>query len=198
MSFRRKLGDLAWHLCTAFSQPSYLPSSAFFCLHHLCCNTSFPPFWNTSFLTPPSNPPPCSLALSLLFLFTNVPFILSFHPSMPPLAPFFEPGLVSVDPEVCQWADGLISGWGNGLRSAERGQGPWPGSSAWTCYLHKREKLHLPWCLGIWTALHLYRLHWLRAWHMIARSQGYVSGPVSWNCVPSPFLFHNIKASWVL
>ena len=98
---------------------------------------------------PPSNPPPLLSHFSTFSpTFPSFSLFLSLHPSLPPLAPSFEPGLVSVDPEVCHWADGLISGWGNALRRAERGQGPGPGASACTCCLHKIwEKLLLPWCL---------------------------------------------------
>ena len=137
----------------------YLPTSASLCPLHLCCNTSSPPFRYTSL---PDSPPhhhhhPLASSLShLSSFFANVPFALSLSlpplPSLPPRAPCFEPGLESVHPEVCHWADVLISGWGNALRRAERGQGPGLGSSAWTCCLHKRwEKLVLPWCSGIWT-----------------------------------------------
>lgn len=152
--YRIHFGDVSWHLLhgifSTFPSPLIsfpLPPPPL--LQHL-----FPtfPMHQLAWL-PPSNPPP--LLPCHLFLFANFPLFLSFSPSipsLPPRAPFFEPGLVSVDPEVCHWADGLISGWGNALRRAERGQGPGLGASAWTCCLHKRwEKLLLPWCLGIWT-----------------------------------------------
>lgn len=126
----------------ALSQPFLPPpSSAFLCLLHLCCNASSPPFRYTGLPgspPSPSNPPPLlACYLTSFSFFACVPFILSlsllpFLP-LPPLAPCFEPGLESVHPEVCHCADGLISGWGNALRRAERGQGPGPGSSASTC-----------------------------------------------------------------
>lgn len=128
----------------------YLPASASLCPFHLCCNTSSPPFRYTSLPDSPPQTHPLASSLSpLSSFFANVPFALSLSlpplPSLPPRAPCFEPGLESVHPEVCHWADVLISGWGNALRRAERGQGPGLGSSAWTCCLHKRwEKLVLP------------------------------------------------------
>lgn len=105
--------------------------------------TPFPHLSNTAACPtpPPPSTHPCAPLLSPLFLFhqrsLRSPSLLSPHP-LPPSAPCFEPGLESVHPEVCHWADGLISCWGNALRRSERGQGPGPGSSARTCCLHKK------------------------------------------------------------
>lgn len=102
--------------CKTFSKPTYLPSLAF---------PSFSTF-PTNYLTwqplfPPNHPLlPCYLTF---FFFPHFPFLLSLHPCFP-LHFFFEPGLVSVDPKVCHWAGGLISGRGIALRRAERGQRP--------------------------------------------------------------------------
>ena len=157
---QEKIGRLAWHLLhrssSAFpTSPHQLPSAP-----STFAATPLPHLSDTpACLTPPHHHHHHPLASSLSHLssfFANVPFALSLSlpplPSLPPRAPCFEPGLESVHPEVCHWADVLISGWGNALRRAERGQGPGLGSSAWTCCLHKRwEKLVLPWCSGIWT-----------------------------------------------
>lgn len=140
VSHRGKFGNLSWHRSCIFSST----------YQYAFINFPLP----TSPLLPHLFPTAPLLFHFSTFLptFPSFSLFLSFHPSLPPLAPCFELGLVSVDPEVCHWAGGLISGWGNALRRGKRGQGPGLGASTWTCCLPKRwEKLLLPWCLGIWT-----------------------------------------------
>lgn len=107
-----------------------------------------PPRPTTTTRSPKLSPLP---ALYLLFLFCQCSLhSLPSVPSLHPRAPCFEPGLESVHPEVCHWADGLISGRGSALRRAERSQGPWTGV-LWLDLLPAQsiEESDAPWMLHI-------------------------------------------------
>lgn len=114
--------DSKWAVLASFLQSIFSAS--------LCISTLLAKTISTLCQAPPAPTPPfpipsyCSLAaVSQISAFSPTFHSFSLHQTLPPFAPNFEADPVSVDPEVCHWADGLISGWGNALRRAERGQG---------------------------------------------------------------------------
>lgn len=124
-SYRRKLGDLVWHLL--HSTFSTFPTPL----------TSFPQLFPTFLIyqlawLPPSNPPPCSLAISLLYLFAN--FLLILQLSLPP---FLRPSLASPStllwtwPCVCGPRGLSLSRWFD-LWLGKCFEESWEGPGAWT------------------------------------------------------------------
>ncbi|TWW58731.1 Zinc finger protein basonuclin-2 [Takifugu flavidus] len=95
--------------------------------------------WEECRSCPPPSPPPIPTPCAPLpppFAFFSLPF-----PSQPSCLNLAW-SLCTL--EVCRWADGFMSGWGNALRRVERSRGPRagglePGASGWTCCLHKEE-----------------------------------------------------------